>query len=71
MIFAVLLPFLRPYGEPVSSGAANGSKLALVQSSSIVEKVVRISSVGKFSSRSMPASFIVPLYEPAYRSTDW
>jgi hypothetical protein len=37
----------------------------------MASKVARICAVGKFSSRSTPASFIVPLKLPAYRSTDW
>ena len=44
-----LSPFLGPKAEPVSSGLANGSKVSLVQSSSIALKVSRMAGVGMFS----------------------
>ncbi|MCY1426327.1 hypothetical protein D9M71_421450 [compost metagenome] len=46
---SMLLPFLRPNALPVSSGAAKGSKVALVQSRRMALKVAMISGVSKFS----------------------
>ena len=48
----------------------SGSKPLFVQSSNMDSNVALICSVGKFSSKSTPASFIVPLKAPAYISTD-
>ncbi|MNV88320.1 hypothetical protein D3C71_1825160 [compost metagenome] len=46
---SMLSPFLRPNALPVSSGAANGSNVALVQSRRMALNVAMISGVSKFS----------------------
>ena len=49
VIASLLLPFLGPKALPVSSGEANGSKVAFVQSARIASNRRLITSVLKFS----------------------